>query len=116
MLSEFGGFSCKIVGDGAYVTGQIPAAAAVVLREGASITLSTGKGKDELICVPNVVGMSAAEANKALINAGFNIRVIGAKDYLKSNKIVVEQLGAAGSELPRGTVIVIRFGYEESTE
>ncbi len=111
-----GGFSYQIVGDGAYVTGQIPAANATVLKEGASITLTTGNGKSELFCVPNVVGMSASDANKALLNAGFNIKVIGARDYLKSNKTVIEQLSPAGTQLPRGTVIVVRFGYEESTE
>ena len=66
--------------------------------------------------MPNVVGMSAAEANKALLNVGFNIKVIGAGDYLKSNKTVLEQSVAAGAQLPRGTVIVLRFGYDESTE
>ena len=115
MLSA-GGFSCRIEGDGAFVTGQIPAAGGTVLQAGASITLTTGKGKESLIVVPNVVGMSAAEANKALINAGFNVKVVGAKDYLKSNKTVIEQSCVAGAELPHGTVVVIRFGYEESTE
>ncbi len=110
------GFSYQIAGDGAYITGQIPAANATVLKEGAKITLTTGNGKNELICVPNVVGMSASEANKTLLNAGFNIKVIGAKDYLKSNKTVIEQLSSPGAELPRGTVIVVRFAYEESTE
>jgi beta-lactam-binding protein with PASTA domain len=60
--------------------------------------------------------MSASDANKTLLNAGFNIKVIGARDYLKSNKTVIEQLSQAGARLPRGTVIVVRFGYEESTE
>ena len=45
-----------------------------------------------------------------------NIKVIGARNYLKSNKTVIEQLSPAGAELARGTVIVVRFGYEESTE
>ena len=111
-----GGFSCQIVGDGAYITSQIPAANTVILKEGATITLMAGNGKNKMACVPNVVGMSASEANKALLNAGFNIKVIGARNYLKSNKTVIEQLSPAGAELARGTVIVVRFGYEESTE
>jgi stage V sporulation protein D (sporulation-specific penicillin-binding protein) len=115
-ILKAGGFSCQIVGDGAYVTGQIPAANASVLKEGATITLTTGNSENELVCVPNVVGMSASDANKTLLNAGFNIKVIGARDYLKSNKTVIEQLSQAGARLPRGTVIVVRFGYEESTE
>ena len=110
------GFSYQIVGDGAFVTGQIPAAASTVLKVGASITLTTGNGKNDLAVVPSVVGMSASEANKALLNAGFNIAVVGAKDYLKNDKTVIAQSVAAGAELPRGTVIVLRFKYDESTE
>lgn len=113
---EAGGFSYEIIGDGAYITGQIPAANVTVLKQGAKITLTTGNGRSELAIVPSVVGMSAGEANKTLLNAGFNIKVIGAKDYLKNNKTVIEQLTPAGAELPRGAVITVRFEYEESTE
>ncbi len=116
MALQAGGFSYRIEGDGAYVTGQIPAANTTVLKAGATITLTTGNGKNKLCFVPNVVGMSASDANKTLLNAGFNIRVIGAKDYLKSDKTVIEQLSLPGTQLPHGTVIVVRFDYDESTE
>ena len=116
MALQAGGFSYRIEGDGAYVTGQIPAANTTVLKASATITLTTGNGKNKLCFVPNVVGMSASDANKTLLNAGFNIRVIGAKDYLKSDKTVIEQLSPPGTQLPHGTVIVVRFDYDESTE
>ena len=110
------GFSFRFVGDGEYIVGQIPAANATVLKEGASIVLTTGNGKNELGTVPNVVGMSASEANRVLLNAGFNIKVVGAKDYLKSNKTVLAQSVAPGTELLCGSVVEVRFGYEGSTE
>ncbi len=110
------GIAYKFVGEGAYVTGQLPAAGAEILKNGACITLTLGKSKSEMIEVPSVVGMTAAEANRMLINAGFNLKVIGARDYLKSNKIVMAQDVAAGALLPRGTVVTLRFAYDEIAE
>jgi stage V sporulation protein D (sporulation-specific penicillin-binding protein) len=110
------GISYNFVGEGTYVTGQIPAAGAQILKNGACITLTLGTSKSEMQTVPNLVGMTAAEANRTLINAGFNLKVIGARDYLKSNKIVMAQDAAAGALLPRGSVIVLRFAYDEIAE
>ena len=63
-----------------------------------------------------MVGMSAAQANRLLLNSGFNICVQGAKDYLKSNKTVIAQSVAAGERLARGSVIVLRFAYDETRD
>lgn len=110
------GISYQFVGEGEYVTGQFPAAGSEILKSGACITLTLGSSKSEMLAVPNVVGMTAAEANRTLINAGFNLKIVGAKDYLKSNKTVMAQDVAAGVLLPRGSVIVLRFAYDEIAE
>ena len=115
ILSE-SGFSYRFVGEGSFVTGQIPAAESKVLREGATVILTLGESAQEMVQLPNVTGMTAAVANKTLLNAGFNVRVIGAKDYLTGGKIVVEQLPAPETCLPRGTVVTIRFAYDEIAE
>jgi len=62
------------------------------------------------------VGMTAAEANQLLLNAGFNISITGARDYWKTGKTVVEQIPAAGATLPYGTVVTLRFAYDEIAE
>jgi stage V sporulation protein D (sporulation-specific penicillin-binding protein) len=115
ILSE-SGFFYRFVGEGSFVTGQIPAAESKVLREGATVILTLGESAEEMVQLPNVTGMTAAVANKTLLNAGFNVRVIGAKDYLTGGKIVVEQLPAPETCLPRGTVVTIRFAYDEIAE
>lgn len=115
-MLEQSGIDYKFVGEGAYVTAQLPAAGTEILKKGACITLTLGNSKSEMVAVPNVVGMTAAEANRTLINAGFNLKVIGARDYLKSNKTVIAQDAVAGALLPRGTVIVLRFAYDEIAE
>ncbi len=110
------GFSCRLVGEGDYVTGQTPAAGSVVLREGALIVLTRGEYQAEEGIVPSVLGLTAKEANLALINAGFNVKVVGARDYLKSGKCVAEQIPAAGAVMPYGTVVTIRFLFDEVAE
>ncbi|MBE6629376.1 MAG: PASTA domain-containing protein [Ruminococcaceae bacterium] len=110
------GFAYRFSGEGAFVTGQIPAAGSVVLREGAVILLTLGESVGTDGCVPSVVGMTAAEANQLLLNAGFNISITGARDYWKTGKTVVEQIPAAGATLPYGTVVTLRFAYDEIAE
>ena len=68
----------RTVGDGDTVTDQTPAGGAIVPNN-ASIILYLGAEKPDTPCtVPNVVGKTAAEANKALTNAGLIMKVTGA--------------------------------------
>ncbi len=110
------GFQVSFVGEGNQVTAQMPQAGAVVLREGANIVLTLGEAQTQLLEVPDVVGLTAATANKVLIDAGFNVTVQGAKDYLLNNKIVSSQSVTAGTRMARGTVIILRFSYDEIEE
>ena len=105
----------EFVGDpGGIVYKQWPEAGTVVEKENATIVLYTDKTAAEtLVTVPNVVDMSALAANQTLINAGLNIRIEGTKNYSGSGVRVVEQSIPAGTQVPRGTVIEVRFLYVE---
>ena len=93
---------------------QWPEAGTVVEKEGATIVLYTDKtAAEDLITVPDLVGMSAVAANKALINAGLNIRIEGTKNYAGSGVRVVEQSIPAGTKVPKGTVVEVKFLYVE---
>ena len=64
------GFSCRTVGDGETVTDQTPLGGAIVPNN-AEIILYLGAEKSTELCiVPNVVGDSAAAANRKLTDAG----------------------------------------------
>ncbi len=115
MLAQ-SGFSYKLVGTGDFITTQTPAMGTLVLREGACVVLTLGESKKTWITVPDLVGMSAAQANELLINAGFNIQIQGARDYLHTGKTVLSQSLLPGEEVPLGTVIVLRFPYDEIQE
>ena len=115
LLSE-AGFSVSFVGTGDYVSAQVPTAGSSVIADGASVVLTLGETAQELLTVPDLVGMTASAANKLLIDSGFNIQVSGGRDYLKNQKNVATQYPAAGTQVPRGTVVTLRFPYDESSE
>lgn len=107
---EAAGFSCRTVGDGATVTDQTPAGGAIVPNN-ATIVLYLGVEKGNTPSVmPNVVGKTAAEANKALTDAGLIMKVSGATTVSAGNVHAIAQSETAGTELSAGTVVTIQFG------
>jgi len=104
------GFACKTVGSGATVTDQTPAGGAIVPGS-ATIVLYLGAEKPNTpSTVPNVVGMSAEAANKALTNAGLIMKVAGTTTSSSGNVHALSQSEAAGTEVKAGTVVTVRFG------
>ena len=106
------GFACTTVGSGDTVTDQTPAGGAIVPNN-ASIVLYLGVEKPNApSTVPNVVGKTPAEANKALTNAGLIMKVTGAPSTGGSTGSVtaISQSAEAGTELAAGSVVTVRFG------
>ncbi|MBQ9805434.1 MAG: PASTA domain-containing protein [Clostridia bacterium] len=117
--SEYLGVSVEIVGDPeGIVYKQYPEAGTVVEKNSAKIILYTGKGAEvQNGIVPDVIGSSAVAANAAIVNAGFNIRILGTKNYLSGKgAVVVSQSVAAGTELPKGSVIEVTFRYLDDVD
>lgn len=107
---ENAGFAFRTVGSGETVTAQTPEGGAIVPNN-ASIVLYLGEEKNnDLRAVPNVIGMTAAEANQALTNAGFIMRVTGATSTESGNVKAISQDRGEGTELVPGSVVTVRFG------
>lgn len=107
---ENAGFTFRTLGSGAEVTAQTPEGGAIVPNN-ASIVLYLGEEKStEGKAVPNVVGMTASEANQALTNAGLIMRVAGTTSTDSGNVRAISQDKAEGAELPPGAVVTVRFG------
>ena len=114
-LSERG-FACRTVGSGDTVTDQTPAGGAIVPGS-ATILLYLGEEKpDAPVSVPNVVGLTAAEANQRLTSAGLILNVAGATASSSGNVHAVSQSVAAGTEVAAGTVITVRFSDGSVTD
>ena len=104
------GFIFRTVGDGDTVTDQTPAGGAIVPGN-ASIILYLGQEKPDTPCtVPNVVGKSASEANKAITNAGLIMKVTGTTTASSGNVYAITQSLPAGTEVAAGTVVTVQFG------
>ena len=113
-LSE-AGLSYEIVGTGNSIVAQIPPAKSTLSKDNGLVILYTSDVAEEKnATVPNVLGMTAAQANKALANAGFNIHLEGALNG--SGAVVMTQSLAAGTVAPKGTVITVDIRHTNFTD
>lgn len=60
--------------------------------------------------------MSASEANKTLVNAGFNINITGAHIDGVSGAVASKQNPAAGTEAKPGTVVTVDFIHKDVSD
>ena len=107
------GLEYEIVGDGSYITKQVPAVGVSIEKAMGRIMLYTGSAKpQETVTVPNLIGKTAVAANSMVINAGLNIKIEGTKNYLSgTGATVVAQSPSAGSVVAEGEVVTVTFRY-----
>lgn len=97
------------------VIGQSPEAGTEI-EEGEAVDLTVVVGPDA-VAVPAVEGLTRAEAELALANAGFvNITFEDVEDDEVEQDIVVEQIPAAGTEIAPDTEIIVRVSQGPGTE
>ena len=112
-LKEYGFAACRTVGSGETVTDQTPEGGAIVPGS-AEIILYMGEEKSGALCtVPGVVGLSAAEANKAIANAGLIMKSAGAGGAQGIQAI--SQSIPEGTQLAAGTVVTVQMGQRSDT-
>ena len=111
-LAEYGFDSYRKIGEGTEVTDQAPAGGAIV-PVSAEIILYMGAEKStELAVVPNVVGMTPAETNRALVNAGLILKSTGAAG--ESGIKAISQSIPPESQVAQGTVVTVQMGQTSS--
>ncbi len=113
------GIAVEIVGGNGEVSAQVPKRGSVISTENGKIILYTNGADSEsqTVKVPSVLGLTAAEANTKIINAGLNIAIKGAQNYNKgTGAIVTSQDYNAGEAVPRGTVITVEVLHLDGTD
>ena len=99
----------KTVGEGDSITGQIPAGGSVIPNT-AQVTLYCGEpAPTDKVKMPEVKGMTVAEANREITNAGLIMKPQGAVSGATAATTATGQQYAAGTELTRGTVVTVDF-------
>ena len=110
------GFEVKYVGDTAdsTVTNQIPASGSSIPK-GSTVVLYFGTNEYESGVIPDVTNMTVSQANEAITNAGFNIKITGgAAD--NANAVATAQYPVGGTEAYKGNVVEVTFqvnGYAD---
>ena len=111
------GLKAEYIGstDGTEVTGQVPSAG-TVMPSGSTVMLYMGDiplSDYRMSTVPNVIGMTVEEANKALSEAGLNISITGAATGSEAK--AVSQSVNSGLVVYRGSVIEVNFLVNNET-
>ncbi len=109
------GFTYEIVGTGDTVTAQIPQAGSMISGENGLLLLYTGNETPaNTITIPNVVGMTAYNANQTLLNLGLNVSFSGSLNGTSAT--VIGQDPAAGTVVSRGTIIEVTLRHLDMTD
>ena len=111
------GLKAEYIGstDGTEVTGQVPSAG-TVMPSGSTVMLymeDIPLSDYRMSTVPNVIGMTVEEANKALSEAGLNISITGAATGSEAK--AVSQSVNSGLVVYRGSVIEVNFLVNNET-
>lgn len=107
---EEAGIAYKTVGDGSTVTDQVPSAGVKVPSSAKMIVYLGGTKSTEQISVPNVLGMSPADAKAILESKGLYMKrngIASKNDNYLTN--AGKQSPVAGTKVSIGTVISVEF-------
>ena len=74
------------------------------------VAYTEGEVSTKSVTIPNVVGCSASEANRGIVNAGLNVRIKGLSSAAGSASCSA-QSPAAGTVVEPGTVVTLDFEY-----
>lgn len=110
------GIKAEIIGDGEYVTAQVPSKSVKITKENGRVFIYTDGNESAVARVPSVVGMNAADAVKMLINSGFNIRITGVTDYTRGVGATVIAQSPENTELEKGAAVEITLKYLDGEE
>ena len=112
---EWRGFTYEFVGNGGTVTAQIPEPGSKISSDTGLLILYTGEETpSQNVIVPDLTGMTAYNANNAVIGEGLNVIFTGSTNG--STAVVVNQYPAAGSRVARGTIVEIELRHMDGTD
>ena len=100
--------TCRTVGDGTVVTGQIPAVGASIPGNSTVILYMGEEAPADQVPVPNLKGLTYDQAKKRLNEQGLYLRASGVSYYSAATHALDQSVGA-GELVDRGTVIPVRF-------
>ena len=104
-----------IVGDGEYVTDQMPVIGAVVQRSAEMVIYMGGSKPSYQVGVPNITGMTLGGIRRLLADSNLYIRAVGNTSE-ESLVLSVSQDPPYGTMVEPGSVITVNFINDTSDE
>ena len=103
------GFSCRIVGEGERVTGQVPSGG-LSIPGGSTVVIYMGEEvPQDMVEIPDMVGMSAAKVKETLDDLGLFLRATGVSSGYNANVAAASQSLEPGTMVVPGTVVEVQF-------
>lgn len=109
------GLTYEVVGSGESVVSQSPKTSTTIAKGGKVILYTESTSSDELVEVPDLTGLTLAQANETLSYYGLNYVSIGASAD-SSAASVLYQSEEAGTQVARGTVITLTLVEGEAND
>lgn len=112
-LVQQGGFTAIVYGEGDTVISQVPTAESRLPQNG-TVVLYTDEASmsDDVVEVPDLTGMSVADANSTASYYNLNISIVGSN--ADGEGISYSQDIAVGSKVKSGTVISVNFQQDSN--
>lgn len=111
--SKATGFTVKVVGEGTEVISQMPSQNQPMPKGGIIVVYTKENAERQTATVPDLTGLTMAEANRVAVNAGFNIKIAGTTQgagAVLSYKQSIEKDTIAET----GSVITVYFSSSEN--
>lgn len=100
--------TCRTVGQGDMVQGQVPAAGAIIPGGSETVLYLDAAPEQTEISVPDVTGKDAETANRLITQAGLYMKIIGATGN-GGTILATRQTPAAGEAAEKGAVVEVEF-------
>lgn len=104
--------NCQVIGKGDKVVKQVPESGAAIPKDGV-VWLYTDDSELKMTTVPDFADKSLSQVNQLAKNAGINVVVVGINTSGGVAK-VSKQSVEAGTQVAKGSVITVRFAYENN--
>ena len=100
--------TCRTVGQGDTVQGQVPAAGAIIPGGSETVLYLDAAPEQTEVSVPDVTGKDAETANRLITQSGLYMKIIGATGN-GGTILATRQTPAAGEAAEKGAVVEVEF-------
>lgn len=112
VISSANKYTVKVVGEGDKVVSQVPSSGQTIPKGGVIVVYTEEDAARQTAEVPNLVGLTVAETNRAAVNAGFNVKISGTTQA-QGTVMSYRQSVPEGTNAEVGTKITVYFRSDQ---